>query len=104
MSTYLGEYEIDIKATPFADYGPAEWALYFINQYGGIDGARHKQWVIDQVARILTGTRVIVTEARWLGGKRELRIKTDWPTSTRYCDWVAEKNSDIYDWDEGTAP
>lgn len=26
-------------------------------RYGGIDGDRHKAWVIDQMVRILTGTR-----------------------------------------------
>lgn len=30
-------------------------ALELICQYGGIDGAHHKDWVIDQVARILAG-------------------------------------------------
>lgn len=29
-------------------------ALDIIVQYGGIDGAHHKTWVIDQVTRILT--------------------------------------------------
>lgn len=106
---YLGEYEVDIKETPFANYGPAEWALYFIKRYGGTDGAHHKQWVLDQVARILTSTRVIVTEARWVGGKREWRVTTHWPTSAQYCDWVKEMKGgedgpNAYDWDEGTAP
>ena len=30
-------------------------ALDLIGEYGQTDGAHHKQWVIDQVARILTG-------------------------------------------------
>jgi hypothetical protein len=30
-------------------------SLKLIMQYGQIDGAHHKQWVIDQVARALTG-------------------------------------------------
>ena len=30
-------------------------ALDLIEQYGGIDGAHHKDWVLDQVARILLG-------------------------------------------------
>jgi hypothetical protein len=32
-------------------------ALDLIVQYGGIDGAWHKDWVIDQVVRILTGDK-----------------------------------------------
>jgi hypothetical protein len=109
MSTYLGEYEVDIKTTPFANYGPAEWALHFIERYGGNDGAHHKQWVLDQVARILTGTRVIVTEARWQGGVREWRFHTYRPASDRYWKWVEEMKSgedgpDTYTWDEGITP
>lgn len=34
-----------------------EAAMQIIERYGGIDGAHHKQWVIDQVARALTGPR-----------------------------------------------
>jgi len=29
--------------------------LDLIEQYGGIDGAHHKDWLLDQLARILTG-------------------------------------------------
>lgn len=58
-------------------------ALIVIEMYGGIDGAHHKQWVIDQVVRALTGGR--------------------------YEEWVAEmKNGEdgpeTYEWDEGIAP
>jgi len=40
---------------------PAEWpqrvrdALEIAREYGDIDGAHHKQWVIDQMMRTLTG-------------------------------------------------
>ena len=30
-------------------------ALELIVSYGGIDGAHHKDWVLDQVARVLAG-------------------------------------------------
>ena len=30
-------------------------ALELIGQYGGVDGSHHKDWVLDQVARILAG-------------------------------------------------
>lgn len=57
-------------------------ALHFINEYGGIDGAHHKQWVLDQVVRVLAGN---------------------------YDEWVIKHNAgvngpDTYDWDEGIAP
>lgn len=109
MEGYLGEYTISIKETPYANYGPTAWALYFIECYGGIDGDHHKQWVLDQVARILCGTPVVVTEARWLGGQRELRVHVDEPASERYQKWVAEVKDgedgpETYTWDEGIAP
>jgi hypothetical protein len=31
-------------------------ALVFIENFGDIDGAHHKQWVIDRLVHILTGT------------------------------------------------
>lgn len=58
-------------------------AVEIIAQYGGIDGAHHKQWVLDQVVRRLLGTR--------------------------YPDWVrkqktGEDGPETYVWDEGIAP
>jgi len=109
MNKFLGEYTIDIKETPYANYGPAEWALHFIECYGGIDGAHHKQWVLDQVARILCGTPVVVTEARWLGGQRELRFHVHESPSEQYKKWVAEVKAgedgpETYTWDKGITP
>ena len=58
-------------------------ALTLIFKYGGIDGSHHKQWVLDQVVRALTGEG--------------------------YAAWVAEAKDgedgpETYDWDEGIAP
>lgn len=58
-------------------------ALDVINQYGGIDGAHHKQWVLDQVVRKLTGDGY---EA-WVIKQKD-----------------GEDGPDSYDWDEGIAP
>lgn len=60
-------------------------ALNMIYQYGSIDGAHHKQWVLDQVVRALT-----VTEEE-------------------YKKWIKKHNKgadgpDTYSWDEGIAP
>jgi hypothetical protein len=60
-------------------------ALDFIRQFGDEDGAHHKQWALDQVVRILTGT----PEA--------------------YAEWVkkttaGEDGPDTYEWGEGIAP
>jgi hypothetical protein len=59
-----------------------EKALNLIMTYGGIDGAHHKQWVLDQVVRIL---------------------------APDYNEWVAKHNygeegPETYSWDEGIAP
>lgn len=65
-----------------ADEGVAA-ALEVIEHYGGFDGEHHKAWVIDQVARVLTGDR--------------------------YAQWVidmkgGEDGANTYGWDEGIPP
>lgn len=57
--------------------------LIVLEQFGGIDGEHHKQWVIDQIARILTGEG--------------------------YAEWVADMKDghdgpNTYKWYEGIAP
>lgn len=58
-------------------------ALDLIRKYGGTDGAHHKDWVLDQVVRVLTGSD--------------------------YDAWVAETKAgedgpETYAYDEGIAP
>lgn len=60
-------------------------ALEVITDYGGYDGAHHKQWVLDQAVRHLTGSE--------------------------YQKWVKDYGGDTdssgepdYHWDEGIAP
>jgi hypothetical protein len=56
-------------------------ALNVIHRYAGIDGAHHKQWVLDQVVHMLTGTE------------------------DKYKQWVENYNHPDYeDWDTGIAP
>lgn len=105
---YLGEEIVDIQDTVFKDYTPSDWAMYFIEAYGQIDGGHHKQWVLDQVARILKGTNVIVKKATWEGSIAEWRIRLDDP-SEEYLQWVidmkdGEDGEDTYSYDEGIAP
>jgi len=57
----------------------ADKAIELIQQYGGIDGAHHKQWVLDQVLRLLMG-------------------------DISYAAWVEESEDEGYDWDTGIAP
>lgn len=103
MKGYLGEFTTEVHKTK------EEWALYFIESYGQIDGDHHKAWVLDQVARILNGTPVVCKEARWDNGYSELRESTGEP-SQRYKDWVADMCGEECDGEyeymyyEGTPP
>ena len=67
------------------DIGEKEYRniMRLIEQFGGIDGEHHKQWVIDQIVQVLTGE--------------------DYP------EWVAdmkdgEDGPDTFTWEEGIAP
>lgn len=105
MEGYLGEKKVDIKKTEFKNYTPSDWTLYYIERYGQIDGSHHKQWVLDQVTRILKGTKVIVKQARWKNGQKEWRINLDKPSSA-YNKWVklmksGEDGPDTYGYDPG---
>jgi hypothetical protein len=109
MEGYLGEFDVDIQQQiEFKDFTPTDWALYYISSYGGFDGAHHKDWVLDQVARILLGTKVIVKEARWENGQSEYRVSLD-KKSPEYKQWVkdlcyGEDGPNTYDYNKGIAP
>jgi hypothetical protein len=110
MNGYLGAtYKV-------AEVCPIEAALWFIGSYGQIDGSHHKQWVIDQVARILKGTPVLEFTRSWdEKGDGNIYVETDYVTdapSQDYLDWVVTMRGDYddfneeweYDYDEGIAP
>ncbi len=107
MQGYLGEFDTDEDK----DLTKEQWALRYIMAYGGFDGAHHKDWVLDQVSRILHGTPVIRKEARWDNGTTALRFTTGEPTQA-YHDWVAEARGAYdeeyeeyeYEYSEGIAP
>ena len=106
MEGYLGTFPVDIKDTEFVNYTPNDWALYWIGSYGQIDGAHHKNWVLDQVARILQGTEVIVKVAKWENGFKEYRVRLSEP-SEKYKEWVLfmkGSEEEEYSYDEGIAP
>lgn len=58
-------------------------AIELAVRYGGIDGAHHKAWVIDQMVRILAGDEYenVVRDAK-----------------------AGEDGTETYEWDEGIAP
>jgi hypothetical protein len=100
MNGYLGEKVVD----EFKDRSQTEWAKFWIYRYAQIDGAHHKLWVLDQVQRILCGTKVVVSEASWDNGHKEYRYKLHEP-SKEYLDWVEEYEDDgEYEWDTGINP
>src|SRR6478736_4576840 len=107
MEGYLGEFPLETIDT--TDPAKAiEYALLYNGMYGGIDGAHHKTWVLDQMSRILLGTPVIVTIAKWQNGHEEKRFSTGTP-SAEYTAWVThlragEDGPESYGYDEGIAP
>ena len=109
MNNYLGEFPVDIENTPFKDFTQSDWALYYIGRYGQTDGAHHKAWVLDQVTRILKGTKVKVTEAIWglyIDEKTESEFRVDLEDpSEEYKQFIEEYcEGGDYDWDSGIAP
>lgn len=109
MSKYLGQFPVALADTPYANYTQTDWAMKFIESYGQFDGAHHKQWTLDQVARIHKGTPVIVELAKW-EEQEEYRFWLGEPTQ-EYLDWVIAMKGDYiktesyeYDYEEGIAP
>jgi hypothetical protein len=76
----LGQ-EVTVVDASAAD--KVEAALDAIEHYGGFEGSHHKAWVIDQVARALTGDQY----AQWV---IDMKAGEDGPNT--------------YDWDEGIPP
>ena len=103
MEGYLGEHDVSHEHS----MSPHDGALLFIQLYGGFSQSRHKDWVLDQVARILNGAPVIVKEAAWENGHTELRYTVG--TCDKYDEWVAELKSDgddpeAWGYELGSAP
>ena len=113
MNGYLGEFPVDVSTNEeFSKYTPSDWAMYFVERYGQIDGSHHKTWVLDQVARCLKGVPIVVVEARWDNGQKEYRVTTAEGGSEEYTKWVEQMRGpyDVesecyeYDYDNGCAP
>lgn len=91
MDHYQGEFPISIKETPFHSFGKEDWIKHWIEMYGCIQGSHHREWLIDQIYQIATGSSIIITEARW--GKdevtyKEFRFKLGEPTASYFeGDW-----------------
>ena len=108
MKGYLGETTLEISETKYKDYTQQDWVMLWIEMYSGIDGSHHKDWIIDQIARLLKGTKVIIKLAKWENGKTEERFDLSEPPK-EYWKWVeemkdGEDGEDTYDYDFGSAP
>jgi hypothetical protein len=82
-------------------------ALEVAVRYGGIDGAHHKTWVIDQMVRSLTGCPLVKGTATDVRG--ELYEYEELGESEEYLKLVADARSgedgpETYDWDIGITP
>lgn len=108
---YLGETPVAIADSPFANYTTNDWILEYVGSYGQIDGAHHKQWVLDQVARLANGAPIInLRKAEWDCGTVNWRFEIG--TSEEYEAWVDLMKGDWdpefgdyeYEYDEGIAP
>jgi hypothetical protein len=109
MEGYLGETVLDIHKTKYAMYTPQDWVMFWIERYGGIDGSHHKDWLIDQIARILKGTKVIINLAKWDNGFEEERFTLEDNATPEYHKWVeeicdGEDGPNTYSHDIGIAP
>lgn len=84
-----------------------EKALALAVAYGGFDGAHHKDWVIDQMVRALTGSPVEVKNANDYHGHGYTYLAQG--ASPEYTTLVAnacdgEDGPQTYSWQTGVAP
>ena len=72
-------------------------ALELASDHGTIDGAHHKMWVIDQIARALTGCPVVTKSAvDYKNVPYEYEAQGESP---EYAAFIGDE-----EWDEGIAP
>lgn len=109
MKGYLGETDVSDQH----EIGREEGALLFIDLYGGIDGSHHKDWVLDQVVRILHGAPITVKEARWTNrqapGNGYIELRYSVGTSDEYEQYVHDYQYGggdelLYEYSTGIAP
>lgn len=107
VGKFLGERIISVKfdESPFKAYKRKDWILWFVSNYGYIDGEEHKQWLIDQIAQICLGVKVIIKLAEWESGHTEYRVTLGEPNKA-YKNWAGGYGppNDGSGWDQGIAP
>lgn len=81
--------------------------LDLICSFGGIDGAHHKQWLLDQIVRTITDCPLISKET--LDIHQEPYLYEALGESEEYLSWVekyqsGENGPNTYTWDTGVVP
>jgi hypothetical protein len=77
-------------------------ALHYASEYGYIDGAHHKQWVIDQMVRALTGCPLVTkTAAADEPGADPYEYQAQ-GESPEYLEWLGDDDG-LDEW-QGIAP
>jgi hypothetical protein len=82
-------------------------ALEYAVRYGGIDGGHHKQWVIDQMVRALTGCPMVQKTATSASGKPyayEAQGESEEYTALVAASMAGDDGPETYEWDTGCAP
>jgi hypothetical protein len=106
-STFLGETELKIEETKYKDFTTNDWIKFWLFNYN-FDGNHHKQWLLDQILRLSTGSKVNIKLAKWSDGTQEERFTLDVETP-EYTEWInnyknGEDGPDTYEYDNGIAP
>ena len=98
MIGYLGETVVDVNKTIYSHYEKHDWVMLWIEMYHEVYESSQKDWLIDQISRILKGNKIIMKEAMCENGNNELRFTLAEPTE-EYLKWSEE----IKDWEYETA-
>lgn len=91
----------------FKSEDPKERALEIATMYGGFDGSHHKDWVIDQMIRALTGCPIVAEVAKdYRGQEYQYEAQGE---SEAYKAFVAYAKAggdgpETYEWKVGTPP
>lgn len=113
MAKFLGEKLLNQEEVEiFKNFSKSDWAMHFIEKWGQIEGQEHRGWVLDQVARILNGTPIIIKLASWEDGYTEYRVSTSEQVSEEYQKWCISMLGEYdekqgcyeYFYNEGIAP
>ena len=81
-------------------------ALQIAIKFGGIDGAHHKDWVIDQMVRALTNCPIIEKHSSNHNKTYTYEVQGESEEYKQLVEWACdgEDGSETYSWEEGIAP